>query len=297
VLWLLFFDTPDRHRALDPAERQMIVEGQERHLAGGARPSPADILRQRNFWGIALPRFLADPTWGTLTFWVPLYLSQVRHFDLKQIAMFAWMPFLAADIGCFAGGTICLFLQRRGVSLINARRSAFTVGAVMMMGMGFVGVVESPYTAIALLSLGGFAHQTLSVTVITMSSDLFKRSEVATVAGMAGTCGNAGLLLFSLMIGGSWPRRLHAVLRRARRPRPRGRGRALDAGAGASDRRPEAAVPQCSAPSSATRSCAGSTRTRRSCASTTTTTSPPRRSSGSPESRSTTRATWCTGAS
>src|SRR5207247_140534 len=202
VLWLLFFDTPDRHRALDPAERQMIVEGQEQHLAGGARPSPLAILRQRNFWGIALPRFLADPTWGTLTFWVPLYLSQVRHFDLKQIAMFAWMPFLAADVGCFAGGTISLFLQRRGVSLVNARRWAFTAGAVMMMGMGFVGVVENPYAAIALLSLGGFAHQTLSVTVITMASDLFKRSEVATVAGMAGTSANAGLLLVSLMIGG-----------------------------------------------------------------------------------------------
>jgi ACS family hexuronate transporter-like MFS transporter len=42
----------------------------------------------------------------------------------------------------------------------------------------------------------------LSVTVITMASDLFKRSEVATVAGMAGTCGNAGLLIFSLLIGG-----------------------------------------------------------------------------------------------
>jgi ACS family hexuronate transporter-like MFS transporter len=35
-----------------------------------------------------------------------------------------------------------------------------------------------------------------------MSSDLFKRNEVATVAGMAGTCGNAGLLIFSLLIGG-----------------------------------------------------------------------------------------------
>ena len=56
--------------------------------------------------------------------------------------------------------------------------------------------------AIALLSLAGFSHQTLSVTVITMSSDLFKRNEVATVAGMAGTCGNAGLLIFSLLIGG-----------------------------------------------------------------------------------------------
>jgi ACS family hexuronate transporter-like MFS transporter len=35
-----------------------------------------------------------------------------------------------------------------------------------------------------------------------MSSDLFRRSEVATVAGMAGTFGNAGLLIFTLLIGG-----------------------------------------------------------------------------------------------
>jgi ACS family hexuronate transporter-like MFS transporter len=137
-----------------------------------------------------------------LTFWVPLYLTTVRHFDLKQIALFAWMPFLAADLGCLFGGALVIALQKRGVSLINARRWAFTVGAFLMMGMGFVGVVDSPYAAIALLSLGGFAHQTLSVTVITMSSDLFKRNEVATAAGMAGTCGNAGLLVFSLLIGG-----------------------------------------------------------------------------------------------
>ena len=93
-------------------------------------------------------------------------------------------------------------LQRRfGVGLIDARRGAFTVGACLMLGVAFVGVVESPYAAIALLSLAGFAHQTLSVTVITMASDLFKRNEVATVAGMAGTCGNAGVLLFSLLMG------------------------------------------------------------------------------------------------
>ena len=71
-----------------------------------------------------------------------------------------------------------------------------------MTGIAFVGLVESPYAALALLCVAGFAHQTLSVTVITMSSDLFKRSEVATVAGMAGTFGNLGLLLFSLAIGG-----------------------------------------------------------------------------------------------
>lgn len=201
--WLLFYRAPDRHPALAPAEQAYIAAGQEPHLRGtGTRPAIGRILRQRNFWGIALPRFLADPTWGTLTFWVPLYLSEARHFDLKQIALFAWLPFLAADFGCLFGGVVAIALQKyAGCSLINARRGAFSVGAVLMTGVAFVGFVRSPYVAIALISLAGFAHQTLSVTVITMSSDLFHRGEVATVAGLAGTFGNLGLLLFSLAIG------------------------------------------------------------------------------------------------
>lgn len=201
-LWLLFYQSPSTHRALSARERDYIFSGQETHLAGVGRPRIATILGQRNFWGIAIPRFLADPTWGTLTFWLPLYLTTVRGFDLKQIAMFAWLPFLAADLGCMFGGTISITLQKyAGMGLINARRCAFTVGAVMMLGVAFVGLVENPYVAVALLSLAGFAHQTLSVTVITMASDLFKRNEVATVAGMAGTCGNAGVLIFSLVMG------------------------------------------------------------------------------------------------
>ena len=76
------------------------------------QPSFRNVLRQRNFWGIAIPRFLADPTWGTLTFWLPLYLTTVRGFDLKQIALFAWLPFLAADLGCMFGGTISIALQK-----------------------------------------------------------------------------------------------------------------------------------------------------------------------------------------
>ena len=202
VLWVAFYGSPATHKALSPRERDYILAGQETHLAGEGRPSIATIARQRNFWGIAIPRFLADPTWGTLTFWLPLYLTTVRGFDLKQIAMFAWLPFLAADLGCLFGGAVSITLQKyTSMRLIDARRSAFTLGALMMVGVAFVGEVRSPYVAIALLSLAGFAHQTLSVTVITMASDLFKRNQVATVAGMAGTCGNAGVLIFSLLMG------------------------------------------------------------------------------------------------
>jgi MFS transporter, ACS family, hexuronate transporter len=203
ALWVRFYHSPARHPRLSAEERSVIEAGQESHLsAATARPSIFKLLGQRNVWGIALPRMLADPTWGTLSYWIPLYLMTVRGFDIKQIALFAWLPFVTADIGCMCGPVIVLWLQKRGISLINARRWAFTVGAVMMTSMIFVGKVADPYVAIALLCLGGFAHQTLSVTVITMASDLFRKNEVATVAGIAGMCGNIGVLIFTLLIGG-----------------------------------------------------------------------------------------------
>ena len=202
VVWLLVYRSPAEHPKISSQEREQILSGREAHLAVTQRRPLSKLLRERNVWGLALPRFLADPTWGTLTFWLPLYLTTTRGFDLKQIAMFAWLPFVAADFGCMAGPTVAAWLHRRGVGLINARRCAFTIGAMMMICMIFVPQVESPYTAIALLCVGGFAHQMLSVTCITLATDLFPRNEVGTVAGFAGTFANLGVLLFSLAIGG-----------------------------------------------------------------------------------------------
>lgn len=203
LLWLFNYRTPQTHPSISEQERDLILSGQEAHIQERAeRPSPLRLLTQRNFWGIALPRFLADPTWGTLTFWMPLYLVKVRGFNLGEIAVSAFLPFIAADLGCMFGPALALFLQRRGISLINARRWTFTFGALLMTGMVFVASVESAWLAVALLCLGGFAHQTLSVTVITMASDLFPRNELGTVAGLAGTFANSSILIFSLLIGG-----------------------------------------------------------------------------------------------
>ena len=202
ALWLLFYRPVRQHPGLSQDERDYILSGQESFLQSDSKkPSVFSILKRRNFWGIALPRFLTDPTWGMLSFWVPLYLTTVRHFDLKHIALYAWLPFLAADLGCIFGPAVVLFLQKRGLDLIDARRGAFTLGAIMMIGVAFTGVVKDPLMAVALISLAGFAHQTLSVTMITMATDLFPRNEVGTVAGMAGTCANLGILIFTLELG------------------------------------------------------------------------------------------------
>jgi ACS family hexuronate transporter-like MFS transporter len=202
IPWLFWYAPPDKHRAISDKERNHILDGQEPGLKKTLnRPVLRKLLKRRELWAIAAARFLADPVWGMLSMWMPLYLMTVRNFDLKEIALFAWLPFLAADLGCLFGPAVAAWLHKRGMHLIDARRVAFTVGAVLMTGMMFVTTVESPVLAVALLCLGGFAHQTLSVTVITMSSDLFPQSEVGTATGTAGLAANLGVLIFTLVLG------------------------------------------------------------------------------------------------
>lgn len=202
-VWLKFYHSPQQHPWITKKELDYIEQGQE-SLPDNGRKKPAlkKILKQRNFWGLAITRFLADPAWATLSFWMPFYLLNVLHLPLEQIAYYGWLPFLAADIGCLAGGFIArLLTDVFKISTINARRGAFTFGAMVMIAIGLVSITTNPYIAIALMSLGGFAHQTLSTVVITMSADLFKKNEVATVAGLAGAAAWSGQFIFNLFIG------------------------------------------------------------------------------------------------
>ncbi|MBC8720853.1 MULTISPECIES: MFS transporter [unclassified Paraburkholderia] len=198
--WFALYRSPAEHKRVSDAERAAIVEGQAPPAA--RRASVREVLRTRRFWAIAQARFFAEPAWQTFSFWIPLYLATQRHMDLKQIAMFAWLPFLAADLGGLFGGYLSPFLMKHfRVPLIWSRISGVVLGALMMIGPASIGLVASPYQAIALFCVGGFAHQMISALVNTLAADVFDPGEVGTVAGFAGMAAWIGGLGFSLMVG------------------------------------------------------------------------------------------------
>ena len=206
ALWWIFYRSPKDQWLLGDRERSYIEEGQEPDKAtDSAERKPASIkkiLSNRKFWGIAIPRFLAEPAWQTFNFWIPLYLVTVRHMNLTQIAIFAWLPFLAADIGGIFGGYLSpLVMKIFKVHLINSRIVGIVFGALLMIGPGSIGLVASPYTAIALFCMGGFAHQMISALLNTLSADVFDAHEVATANGFTGTAAWTGGLTFSLIVG------------------------------------------------------------------------------------------------
>lgn len=202
-IWFIFYKDPKEAKRLSAEERAYIEGGQEKHLhtEQKEKTSKLAILKQRNFWGIGLSRFLADPAWGTINFWVPIFFVETLHFSLKEIAMFVWLPFLMADLGCLASGFVAKFLNDHGIGLINSRRITFTLGAVLMTTIGLVSIVQNPYVAVLLISIGGFSHQLLSTVAATLGADLFRKDEVATAVGMAGACAWSGQLIFNLFIG------------------------------------------------------------------------------------------------
>jgi len=198
--WYAFYREPGEHPAITAEERAMIA--QDRPDVAVRRARPSEILGSARFWVLAVPRFLAEPAWQTFSFWIPLYLATERGMDLKQIALFAWMPFLAADLGSVLGGYMSPFLMRQfDMGLIRSRVSGVALAAVLMIAPGCIGLAASPYMAIALFSVGGFAHQMISVLINTLSADVFTPGEVGTANGFIGQAGWIGGLLFSLLIG------------------------------------------------------------------------------------------------
>jgi ACS family hexuronate transporter-like MFS transporter len=198
--WYLLYDSPTRHRALSPEQRALAPA-----VVEASTQPPLTfmaLIRQRNFWGLAIPRFLIEPAWQTFSFWIPLYLARERGMDLAHIALFAWLPFLASDAGGILGGYLSPFLMktfRQG--LLTSRATGFALGAVLMIAPASVGLALSPYLAIALFCVGGFAHQMLSVMLNTLTTDVFPRESVARANGFVGMCGWTGGLLFSLLVG------------------------------------------------------------------------------------------------
>ena len=201
-LWWWGYRSPSEHPKLSSDERDVIAAGRNDDVE--SKPATRkDVLRSRSFWAIAVPRFLAEPAWQTFNFFIPLYLVAVWKLDLKSIALWAWLPFLAADFGSLAAGLVPGWLMKRGASLIASRKITMTLGALCMIGPACIGLAVSPGVAIALFCVGGFAHQMLNGALITLCTDVFDSRTVGTASGMAGTSAWVGGMLFTLLIGQS----------------------------------------------------------------------------------------------
>jgi ACS family hexuronate transporter-like MFS transporter len=194
AVWLRLYYPLARHPRVSPAEVAYIRAGQD---VPSVSPRSGvqrwlHLAADRNVWGIVVGRALTDPIWWFYVFWLPQYLSDARGFSLQRIAMFAWLPFVASDLGNFTGGWISGYLIRRGLPVVRARLWVCIFSCLPMLAGIPAAAVHSSYAALALICLALWGYASWSTMGLTLPSDLLPQDVVATATGLSGLA--AGLV-------------------------------------------------------------------------------------------------------
>ena len=204
TLWYFFYRSPAEHPRLSAAERAHIVAGQADGSSGAtvSRRPWLSLFRHRQVWALIAARFFTDPIWWFFILWLPNYLKSERGFSTKMIGLFAWIPFLFADLGNMLGGAASSLLIRRGWSVDAARKAVLLPSAALIpLGVGVIVTTDSDAIIIAAISLIAFAFQSWIVNVHTIPSDTFPKQDVGSVFGIGGVAAGVASMLFQPLIG------------------------------------------------------------------------------------------------
>ncbi len=202
-LWLRVYHPLDHHPRVAPEEVVLIHAGQD--LAPSLqRPGVQRWLaltKNANVWGIVLGRSFTDPIWWFYVFWLPQYLSDARGFSLSRIALFAWIPFAAADLGNFTGGWIAGYCIRRGIPVVRTRIGVCAVSCLPILAGIPAAHVHNAYAALALICVALWGYASWSTMGLTLPSDLLPQDVVATVTGLSGFAAGLVGAAFTFAVG------------------------------------------------------------------------------------------------
>ena len=205
-VWLLLFRKlyrrPEEHPRLSAEEREYILKGRADAEAneGDGRLSYRTLLRLPQTWGIIIAKTLTDPVWFFITDWFAIYLV-TKGFKLEESLLAFWVPFLAADVGNFAGGGFSSWLIKRGWSVGTARKLV-----IVVCGLGMTLLIPTVYTTsyfwlIACFAISTLAYAALSTMVLNLPADIYPTGSVASVSGMSGTGAGIGTITATYLTG------------------------------------------------------------------------------------------------
>lgn len=199
VVWLLYYRKPSRQPRLSEAEFKYINEGKTE------APKPTTpwlkLFAYRQSWAFVVGKFLTDPIWWFYLFWLPSYFHSKFHLDLQHLGVPLMIVYSAATVGSIFGGWLPAPFLKMGMPASRARMAAMLFCACAVLPIFLVAYVNNEWASIGLLSLATAAHQGWSANLFTTVSDMFPRSEVASVTGIGGTAGAIGGALIAAAAG------------------------------------------------------------------------------------------------
>ncbi|MEO7099246.1 MAG: MFS transporter [Luteolibacter sp.] len=186
IWWWRTYQTPDQSSAAAVTEPRIPL---------------ASLLKHRETWAIVGAKFLSDGAWYFYLFWLPKYLFDAFHLDIKTAGSIGWIPYAASGVGCLVGGSFSSWLLERGMSVNASRKLALGASAALMPWVMLVPQLHSVGWVIFIFSLAFFGQQSWSTLVMILPTDMISKRAVGTLAGLVGFGGAMGGVLLGQVVG------------------------------------------------------------------------------------------------
>jgi MFS transporter, ACS family, hexuronate transporter len=168
------------------------------------------MLTYKQTWAFVVGKFLTDGIWWFLLFWLPTYVKQQfcegldKATTAEYVMISNFIVFGVAIIGSVYGGSIPMSFINKGWATYKARMTAMLLIAcaplVLLTTQWFAGNYGI-VAAIAVICIGGAAHQAWSANLFTTVSDMFPKKAVGTVTGIGAAAGGLGGVLVQKLAG------------------------------------------------------------------------------------------------
>ena len=198
IPWLIIYRPPHRHPRLSKSELGYI-------LSDPAEPVEkipwVKLIAHRQTWAFVIGKFMTDPIWWFIMFWLPKFLNSRYGLSLTELGWPLVIVYNMSTLGSVGGGWLSARFLKRGWSVNRARKTAMLACALSVTPIMFAATASKMWIAVALVGLATASHQGWSANLFTLSSDMFPRRAVGSVVGIGGFGGAVGGMVIATFTG------------------------------------------------------------------------------------------------
>lgn len=211
--WQFLYKKPAENKRVNAAELAYITEGSVAEVSEkkGLKESEKGIsywhaFSLRQTWSLVLGRVLTDGVWWFFLFWTPGYLSDQFGYKSSSGMGMALIVTLYAIV-TFASIYLCklptYMVEKKGMNPYEGRMVAMLLFAcfpLLALGAQPLGSVSAWFPAI-LIGFACAGHQAWSANIYSCVSDMFPKSCIGTLTGIAQCAAGLGSFAINICAG------------------------------------------------------------------------------------------------
>lgn len=204
IFWLSIYNKPEKTQKLKSEELAYINSDSNDNIVVNDNKVPwIRLIKLRQTWGFTIAKGLTDCAWWFYLFWLPSFLKDKYHVDIKDFQNFA-LPLIIiyslTMVGSISGGWISSALIKRGWIINKARKLTMLLFAILILPVFSIKYV-SLWPAVLLIGLATACHQAWAANLFTTVSDVFPKKAIASVTGVGTMFATIFSVTFSYSIG------------------------------------------------------------------------------------------------